>query len=367
MTIISLLVFFTVIQLCFHVFMFSRVYRTLSVGESVRDTPFVSIIMAARNEEQNLKQFLPKILAQDYPDFEVIVVNDRSTDGSGAYLKFCSEKDSKLKIISITDVLENVNPKKRALEEANTLAKGKFLLCTDADCEPLSTAWIKTMVSELSNNFQIVLGFSPYKKELSFLNRFIEFETLYTAIQYFSFAKIGKPYMSVGRNFLYEKALFSECGGFDGIRHMNGGDDDLLLAKMSTGSNTTVCMSPTSFVESVPKSTWRDYILQKHRHLSVGSSYSYQHKTRLGMLSTSHIFFYAFIFISFVFNYFVVLAGCLFALRSVVVFSTFYKSGKKLKVNYLNPFEVLLLDFLYAAGYMILGIVSLFYRSSVWK
>ena len=119
------------------------------------------------------------------------------------------------------------------------------------------------MSANFSNKESIVLGYGAYSKiKKSFLNKVVRFETLITAVNYFSFAKFGLPYMGVGRNLAYTKKTFFDANGF--IRHIKvrSGDDDLFVNQMATPENTALCFSEGSFTESTPKTTFEDWFKQ---------------------------------------------------------------------------------------------------------
>lgn len=128
----------------------------------------VSIIICAKNESQNLTERLPAILQQDYPEFEVIVVNDRSTDNTAKVLSKLSHKFSNLRIITVEDINSKAKGKKNALAKGIEHAVFTDLLLTDADCIPSSKQWIKHMVSARNNSHEIVLGYGPHEKKRRF-------------------------------------------------------------------------------------------------------------------------------------------------------------------------------------------------------
>jgi poly-beta-1,6-N-acetyl-D-glucosamine synthase len=250
----------------------------------------VSVIICARNEAVNLQRYLPKILTQDYPDFEVIVVNDASTDGTEGVLKNFQETYSHLRIINVLD--KTIAGKKGALAKGIEAAKNDWLLLTDADCYPLSKNWISGMMSALiSEKIQIVFGYAPYERcDNSFLNKWVRFETLWTATQYLSFALVGQPYMGVGRNLLYDKKLYVQANGFAAHSDIPSGDDDLFVNQVVTQNNFSLFLHEETYMYSMPKTTWKGYFTQKTRHFSVGTRYLLKHKVLLGMVSMSHFF-----------------------------------------------------------------------------
>lgn len=255
--------------------------------------PPVSVIICARNEAQNLQQNLPAVLEQEYPCFEVVVVNDASVDESAQILKEFQKKHAHLKVVAIFPSEKlTAGGKRQALQKGIAEARYPCLLLTDADCCPASNNWIALMAQQFSENKQIVLGFGPYIATGSFLNNFIQYETLHTALQYFSFAFAGLPYMGVGRNLAYTKPLFYASGGFNGQMHLASGDDDLLVNRAATGNNTTFQIQPPSFCYSAAPDGWRAWFRQKARHAGAGKYYQKKHVFLLSCLSVVHFLFY---------------------------------------------------------------------------
>ncbi|MFN4147389.1 MAG: glycosyltransferase [Runella sp.] len=254
--------------------------------------PPVTVVVCAHNELENLHKLLPMLNEQDYPKYEVIVMNDRSWDGTEEFAKTEAKVFDKVRFIHIENEYDHVTPKKYAITTAIRQAKYDVILLTDADCRPLTDQWIKGMAACLTDDKDIVLGFSPYLRLSGLLNLLIRFETFYTAVQYLSMALGGKPYMGVGRNLMYRKNTFLKNKGFYTHLKVVGGDDDLLMNEIATATNTAVCLDPDTFMESYPKTSWSQWLKQKRRHLSVSKYYQKSNKIRLGLLSSSHFLFW---------------------------------------------------------------------------
>ena len=256
----------------------------------VSSSPGITVVVCARNELVNLTELLPLLNSQHYPTFEVLVMDDRSTDGTDHFLENDIADLHRVRFIRIDKEHEHVTPKKYALTIALKKADYPTVLLTDADCRPASTDWLAEMVAPLqADTKDISLGFSPYEHRLGFLNLLIRSETLFTAVQYFSLALAGRPYMGVGRNLAYRTSLFFANKGFYTHKNVVGGDDDLFINEVATSRNTAVCLAPATFMWSMPKETWADWRLQKRRHLNVGKYYKTGHKFRLGLLTGSHV------------------------------------------------------------------------------
>ena len=277
------------IQLVYFFIFLSALGRKRSAqagGEAVG----VSVIVCAHDEAENLRELVPQLLAQDYPEFEVIIVNDRSNDSTFDYLLTETKKDPRLKMVNVKTTPERVNGKKYGLTLGIKAAAHEWILLTDADCRPAGSQWIARMSGHFREGTDFVLGFSPYLRKPGLLNLFIRFETLVTAIQYFAFGWLKNPYMGVGRNLAYRKSLFLEQKGFNNFLHVTGGDDDLFVNMHARGSNTRLELSAESEVYSIPRSTWPSYYRQKIRHLSVGKRYRFSHRLLLGLFSATWIF-----------------------------------------------------------------------------
>lgn len=329
--------------------------------------PPVSLIICAKNEQDKLARFLPVLLKQDYPVFELLVVNDGSNDGTGEWLDSLSKKHPNLRVLTILpEEKGNRVGKKYPLSKGIEASQYETLLLTDADCIPVSNEWIQKMVLAMDAEKSIVLGFSPYQKKKGWLNKFIRFEAIYTAMQYLGFALVGEAYMGVGRNILYQKKHFRKVGGFLKHEHIASGDDDLLVNEIANKKNTAICLAKASFMESEPKMTWKDYYRQKTRHLTTGVHYKFKHQILLGGLSLSHFGFYVlgFLLISLVYRWELVL----FLMLVISMFKAFlyYFILEKLSDKGLF-FYVLFLDALFVFYYLIF-IPDLFLgRTNKWK
>ncbi len=242
----------------------------------------VSVIICAHNEGDNLQNFLPSILQQDYPEYEVIVVNDESEDNTAEVLARFAQAYPHLHVSFVPKGAQLRSTKKLALTLGIKAAQYEHLLFTDADCRPASPHWIREMVRGFeSDRTEIVLGYSPYFVEKRCVNRFIQYDTLFNGLQYMGFALAHQPYMGVGRNLMYKRSTFFEHKGFAGLLGSRAGDDDLFINKIATKKNTAVVCTPESLTWSVPKTSYSAWLLQKERHLSVSPNYRFDTKLHL--------------------------------------------------------------------------------------
>ncbi len=317
------------IQLLYYVVIFSRfAFYKKQEPETIVEEP-VSVIICAKNERENLLNFLPEFLAQDYPTFEVIVVNDNSIDDTEDVLKAYSLQYSNLKIVNVPDSDRFYGSKKFALTLGIKAAQYQHILLTDADCKPTSSNWIKLM-SAYAAPKQIVLGFGVYQKLPGLLNKLIRFETLFTAIQYFSFALCKLPYMGVGRNLAYKKELFFSVKGFSKHQHILSGDDDLFINEVANKTNVKIVVDTDAYTISLPKTKFGAWVTQKKRHLSTGKYYKLSHKLMLGSYQLSLLLFICLFVLLVVLQTSLYLIVGLFVIRYVIQMLIFNLSMNKL-------------------------------------
>jgi len=326
----------------------------------------LSVVICAKNEEYNLKINLPEILQQDYSDFEVIVVDDNSTDETYYVLKAMQIQYTNLNVIRLTENVNFFSGKKFPLSIGIRSAKHNHLVLTDADCRPSTGKWLQHMMSGFAENKEIVLGYGKYEYQKGMLNTFIRFETLYTAMQYFSFALSGFPYMGVGRNLAYTKELFTAHKGFSSHYNVASGDDDLFVNGAANAKNTKCIIHPQSFTISAPRQTWSEWWKQKRRHLTSGKHYKTKHKFLLSIYPVSLLMFY----ITFILtvsnqnNFYIVFP--LFLLKVISDLVVFKKITGKLKEKNLLLFSVFF-EFLIILTYGMIFLFNSFSKQGKWK
>jgi len=297
----SYILFLIAFQICFLLQLYYTVvihYKLASYNIVEPDVTFnspVSVIICARNELENLKKNLSLILNQDYPDFEVVVVNDCSNDGSDWYLRDLSLENQHLKVVTLNDHPRFKHGKKFAVTMGIKASQNENMIFSDADCRPSSTQWLSRMQSNFHSNTEIVLGYSPYEKKAGLLNKIIRFETFLTALNYLSYAITGEPYMGVGRNLAYQKSLFFRGKGFASHMHILSGDDDLFVNQNASSKNTRIEIHPDAQVWSEPKYTYNSYFMQKIRHQGAGKAYKVKHQQMLVSQAVSGLLFYGLI------------------------------------------------------------------------
>jgi cellulose synthase/poly-beta-1,6-N-acetylglucosamine synthase-like glycosyltransferase len=325
-----LAVFFLLIQLFYFVFFYFRIAFHKEKVITVEEYTPLSVVIAARSEAHNLVEFLPYIFEQDYPQFEVVVVNDRSWDDTGEILKAFQQKHSNLHVVNIVDGTHRSFGKKMALTLGIKGAKYETIVVTDADCKPVSKNWLK-MINEAfhqKKGTELVLGFSPSRKEKGFLNKLIRFDAFWVALQYLSFAKAGIPYMGVGRNMAYTKDAFFKVGGFRKHYHIKSGDDDLFVNEIARKNNVNIMLRPDSQVETLPKTTRLEWVYQKKRHFTTAPIYKFKHRFLLALWPLSVVLFYLLCISLLVLNKFLLITLILLLVRTLILMVTFTRAGR---------------------------------------
>jgi len=269
-----------------HAFFISRIRR--SITDSVNNPASeplkgVSVIVCAKNEAEHLDVLIPKILNQRHPNFELILVNEHSSDQTQQVIEYWAKTDHRVRPFTLK-------------EQAKTLGKKAahdLLLLTDADCTPASSDWIELMTAPLRTGKSVALGYGGYRKQSGLLNSIIRFETTLTAGLFLGQAVAGYPYMGVGRNLVYRKEFFYAQGGFKSHEHIASGDDDLLVNYGANKNNKAVVLDPKAFTWSQPQTTWGGLFKQKRRHQSTAHFYRTQTIITLSLYSESILLFYA--------------------------------------------------------------------------
>jgi glycosyltransferase involved in cell wall biosynthesis len=271
------------IQFLYYIVVFGQFSFVKAKKNNPKKIP-ISVIVCAKNEAENVSRFIPLLAQQNYPDFEIVLIDDASNDATLDIFEAFEKQYSNVRLVKVANNETFWGNKKFALTLGIKAATKEYLLFTDADCYPISTNWISEMSSHFTLHKTIVLGYGAYEKiPNSFLNKIIRFETLLTAVTYFSWARIGQPYMGIGRNMAYKKEEFFNVNGFIDHIKIRSGDDDLFINQAATSKNSTICYAPESFTYSEPKTTFSDWFTQKRRHVSTANYYKRFDKMQLGL------------------------------------------------------------------------------------
>ena len=339
--------------------------KTNVLEQSTTQEP-VSIIICARNEDDNLTEFLPKILTQNYPEFEVIVVDDCSHDNTENVIDEFAKIFPNLKKATIKEDDYYKHGKKYAVLIGIKATKYNNLLLTDADCYPTNDNWLQSMSSGFVNSKEIVLGYGAYKKEAGFLNTLIRFDTFLIATNYLSAAIKGKAYMGVGRNLAYKKELFYKEKGFASHYHIISGDDDLFINQACNAENTNISVSHDAITYSLPKKTFPEWKRQKQRHLTTAPHYNSASKTKISLAYSFQYAFHVLFFTLLFFKTTLIVAIVGLILKITLQLVIFNKVSKKLNEPDLWKLAFVY-EFVLLVVYPIFHISKLLHKPNKWK
>ncbi len=326
----------------------------------------LSVIISARNEAENLIKYLPSVLNQNYPNFEVVVVNDRSWDGTADLLKEFSKQYHNLKIVTVVDGDKFIAGKKFAVSMGIKAAVNDWLVFTDANCEPASKNWLKELQKPTDDRIEILLGYAPFIKKPGILNIFVRFEAFFKAVNYLSYTLNGMPFMGVGRNLAYKKTLFFKSKGFAAHMHVASGEDDLFINANATAVNTSIVINKGAHVWSEPKTSLIAYLRQKKRHLGARKLYQKKHRLILKTQIIVQILFYVLAITLLFSSATIYIALGVLALSIIIRCLIYPRLLKRLNYSELRwwfPFlDILLLLFI-----MFNSIVSIFVKKTIWN
>jgi cellulose synthase/poly-beta-1,6-N-acetylglucosamine synthase-like glycosyltransferase len=260
--------------------------------------PSVSVVFPARNEAGVLERTLRSLLAQDYPaDFEIIVVDDRSTDSTPAILARFAREHERLHFRRITDP-NPPSPKKHALAEGIAMATGEIICTTDADCV-FHPRWLRGMISHFDDRVGVVAGLTRFKVAQGREPLWQKVQNLDFMLQgYLAAGAIGLGVAGScnGSNLAYRRVVYDAIVGFSTFAHQVSGDDVLFAQKVSqaTGWKMVYASTPETIIDSLPVPTIRELLQQRLRWASKGLAYRGSMKFLLFGLYFFHIFILAF-------------------------------------------------------------------------
>ncbi|WP_233165642.1 glycosyltransferase family 2 protein [Pedobacter sp. ASV12] len=235
----------------------------------------VSILIAARNEEEKIGNTLDDILAQDYDKslMEVIVIDDHSTDQTASIIRGYADRGVKLIQLNESNALNSY--KKKAIQTAIDQSTGKLMITTDADCR-MGPRWLSTVV-----DYYETMGYKMISSPVAYFEEKNLFEKL-QALEFSYLIGLGastignnNPSTCNGANLAYEKEAFFKVGGFTGIDDLASGDDELLLHKMAAIYEGKIgfLKNRDAIVYTHAKPTLREFMEQRKRWASKSTRY----------------------------------------------------------------------------------------------
>lgn len=283
-------IFFYIRYFCGIIRRFKRDQKEKKIIETEQKP--VSIIICARDQAVNLKKNLPAFFEQDYSKFQVVVVNDASSDDTENILIHFEKDHPNFYHTFVPQGIQSVSAKKIAMTIGIKAAKYDQLIFTEAYCIPQSNHWLSSMARHFDEHCGIVLGFSTYIGMKGLLKQLVSYDTLFMALQFMGFSEAGKPYMGIGRNLAYCKQLFFDNRGFASHLCLKSGDDDLFIGEIANRTNTQIEISPESKVLTKVHNVWRHWKDQKVNQLTNTYYYKSGTKFRIKLEEISRVLFY---------------------------------------------------------------------------
>lgn len=289
---------FLIIQTVYYLYIYNRIYcRNKAMGQNgihfTKEQPPISVIISVRDESRHLHECLTSILSQDYPQFEVIVINDGDNDDSENIILPLENQYNNLYHSFVPDTSRYLSRKKLALTIGVKAAKYDWIVVTEPNCMPASNKWLKTLARNFTSRTEVVLGYSNYKYDKSWTNRCIGFDNLFQSMRYLGFALLGKPYMGIGRNMAYRKELFYLQKGFSAHLNLQRGDDDLFINQIANGENTRVETAPEAIVQTSNVEMARDWYTEKIGYAGTAALLKGSQQLLLGAETASRLLFHA--------------------------------------------------------------------------
>lgn len=321
-----------VIQLCFYLGVFGKFVFDKPKKNSSNNVS-VSVLVCAKNEAMNVEKYLPLLAEQDYPNYEIVLIDDASTDETLELFEQFEKKYNNIRIVKVKNTEVFWGNKKYALTLGIKAAKNDYLLMTNADCYPTSKDWIRSMAATFTDEKTIVLGYNQLEKSKSFVNKIIRFENLFSTVSAFSWALAKHPYTGSGKNFGYKKEEFFNVNGFVNHIKIRIGDDALFINETATSKNTTIVYSPESFTGSIPKNTFNDFYNQKRRQVKIATYFKSFDKIQLLFFNITQLLSIVLGLILIISQTEWIIVTSLLSLRYIVSWIIMGLSAKKLKEN----------------------------------
>lgn len=311
----------------------------------------VSVIVCTRDSLHYLEELLPALFKQNYPDFEVVVVNNCSSDGTQQYLEDIERNEPRVKIVQLHQQLNFFKGKKFPLSMGIKSATHDLLVFTDPDCIPDSDGWLSSVVNSYNEKTQVAIGYCCRKPKNGLSDKLVRYMELVDGVNYMSFALLGRPYAANGKCLSYRKSLFYKAKGFTSRYITAAGDDSLFVNDNARKNNTAVVIDPDNAISAQPISSFGRWFLLKSYRSSVIPHYDFGTKFLLSLYPFTQMLFYA----SFVALFclkpaleiaampvlYPIVIAFLFLIRFVSQTIVLHKSSKRLNEHRLTPWFIL--------------------------
>jgi glycosyltransferase involved in cell wall biosynthesis len=247
--VLAVMVVSFLIQLYYYLFIFRKVGSKRRTQATEHTGEPVSVIICVKDDSINLSKILPLLLQQNYPEYEVIVVNDNSSDDSEEILKLAQNQYPHLQIRNLV-AHKSVHGKSVVLGVGIKAAKYNRIVVTDVACLP-STDWLKSVSTGFDS--EIVMGYTRYIA----VGKFVRIANYYESLFQLGYALNRRPYTASGENDSFRKELFF-AKGFNPLLRKPEKVEQVFFNSVMNKTNTSVVLLP-------------DAIVASEKHLSVGN------------------------------------------------------------------------------------------------
>jgi len=327
----------------------------------------VSVIVCAKNDSENVKRLIPLLAAQNYPDFELVLIDNASSDDTLDVFEEFEQQYPNIRLVKVENNEAFWGNKKYALTLGIKAAKKEYLLFIDANCVPNSPEWIAHMASQFTMSKTIILGYAAYeKKKNSFLNKIIRYDGMLNATQYFAWARAGRPFNGNGRNLAYKKEEFFKVNGYINHMKMHMGEDSLFINEVATPKNTAICYTPESFTYRESKKSFKGWIKEKRKKTYTASFFRSFDQLQIKAFYVSQLSFIvlAIVLAALQFNWMFLVP--VIVLRYIISWVTMAQSAKRLQEKdavYWYPVIEIILIF----TQLYVNCTNLFSKQAHWK
>jgi len=259
------------VQLVFLILLFKFILSGKQKSEAPNQ-PSISIIVTSRNYQDQLKELLPTLLSQDYPDYEVVVVEDCSTDGTDwllAELKISHGNLKTTKIIQETDF-----PNALAITIGVRAASKDWLVYLSPLCRVNDNQWLKNYAQRLGTEKEVCIGYMHYNDAKGGYKSWLRFENFTSYLLSGSGQALGLAMPVFEFNMAYRREKFLELRGFAAVLDSPFSENELFINKIGTKKNTVVQNNKTTPIAYLGESEWIDLVEFKKKQLMLRRKFS---------------------------------------------------------------------------------------------